>query len=67
MPKVDDLRSRRAKRGWKQQELADASGLPLETIVGIENGKNTNWATIDRLAETFSVTRDKLMHESPIG
>jgi transcriptional regulator with XRE-family HTH domain len=67
MPKVDHMKKWRAKRRWTQQELAAASGLQMNTIVGIENGENTNWATIDRLAEVFSVTRQQLMHETPMG
>jgi transcriptional regulator with XRE-family HTH domain len=45
----------RLKRGWSQQQLADASGLSVRTIQRIENGQTPSVETLKSLAAVFEV------------
>jgi len=45
----------RLKRGWSQQQLADASGLNVRTIQRIESGQPASTETLKSLAAVFEV------------
>lgn len=45
----------RLKRGWSQQQLADASGLNVRTIQRIESGQPASTETLKCLAAVFEV------------
>lgn len=45
----------RLKRGWSQQQLADASGLSVRTIQRVENGHAPSTETLKSLAAVFEV------------
>ena len=45
----------RLKRGWSQQQLADASGLSARTIQRIENGHQASVESLKSLAAVFEV------------
>lgn len=45
----------RLKRGWSQQQLADASGLSVRTIQRIENGQPAATESLKCLAAVFEV------------
>lgn len=45
----------RLKRGWSQQQLADASGLSVRTIQRIEGGQPASVETLKSLAAVFEV------------
>lgn len=35
----NNLRDRRAERGWTQQDLAERLGVSRQTVIAIENGR----------------------------
>lgn len=35
----NNLRDRRAERGWTQQDLADRLGVSRQTVIAVESGK----------------------------
>ena len=45
----------RLKRGWSQQQLAEASGLSVRTIQRLENGQPASLETLKCLAAVFEV------------
>jgi len=45
----------RLKRGWSQQQLADASGLSVRTIQRLENGHAASTESLKCLAAVFEV------------
>ncbi|MBV9189330.1 MAG: helix-turn-helix domain-containing protein [Betaproteobacteria bacterium] len=45
----------RLKRGWSQQQLADASGLSARTIQRLENGHAASTESLKCLAAVFEV------------
>src|SRR5262245_32961980 len=45
----------RLKRGWSQQQLAEASGLSVRTVQRIENGHPASTETLKSLAAVFEV------------
>src|SRR5712671_5928467 len=45
----------RLKRGWSQQQLADASGLSVRTIQRIETGHPASTESLKSLAAVFEV------------
>jgi len=53
----------RLKRGWSQQQLADASGLSARTIQRIESGTPASTETLKCLAAVFDVPFDTLSQE----
>jgi len=36
---TNNLRDRRAERGWTQQDLAERCGVSRQTVIAVENGK----------------------------
>lgn len=53
----------RLKRGWSQQQLADASGLSARTIQRIENGQQASIESLKSLAAVFEVDFATLSQE----
>ena len=45
----------RLKKGWSQQQLADASGLSVRTIQRIEAGQAASTETLKSIAAVFEV------------
>ena len=35
----NNIRDRRAERGWTQQDLAERVGVSRQTVIAVENGK----------------------------
>ena len=54
----------RLKRGWSQQQLADASGLSVRTIQRVEGGQPASSETLKSLAAVFEVDFSTLSPES---
>jgi transcriptional regulator with XRE-family HTH domain len=57
----------RLKRGWSQQQLADASGLSVRTIQRIENGQTPSIETLKSLAAVFEVDFSSLNPEETMN
>src|SRR5436190_20229899 len=57
----------RLKRGWSQQQLADASGLSVRTIQRIENGQAPSIETLKSLAAVFEVDFSSLNPEEAVN
>ena len=57
----------RLKRGWSQQQLADASGLSVRTIQRIENGQTPSVETLKSLAAVFEVDFSTLNPEEAVN
>ena len=55
----------RLKRGWSQQQLADASGLNVRTIQRIEAGKPASTETLKSIAAVFEIDFSTLNAEEP--
>ena len=57
------IKTLKTVKGWTTQQLAEASGLPADTINKIISGatKNPNFDTLRRLAAALDTTVDKLM------
>lgn len=36
---TNNIRDRRAERGWTQQDLADRLGVSRQTVIAVESGK----------------------------
>jgi transcriptional regulator with XRE-family HTH domain len=53
----------RLKRGWSQQQLADASGLSVRTIQRIENGHPGSTESLKSLAAVFEIDFSTLTPE----
>lgn len=56
----------RLKRGWSQQQLAQASGLSTRTIQRIEAGQPASTETLKSLAAVFEVDFSTLNPEQPM-
>lgn len=57
----------RLKRGWSQQQLAEASGLSVRTIQRIEAGHPGNIESLKSLAAVFEVDFSTLNTEQPMN
>jgi transcriptional regulator with XRE-family HTH domain len=62
------IQKMRLKRGWSQQQLADASGLSARTVQRIESGHPGSVESIKSIAAVFEVdfstlTKDAVMTE----
>jgi transcriptional regulator with XRE-family HTH domain len=55
----------RLKRGWSQQQLADASGLSVRTIQRIEAGHPASIETLKSIAAVFEIDFSTLNTEAP--
>jgi transcriptional regulator with XRE-family HTH domain len=54
----------RERRGWSQEDLAEATGLHRTYIGGIERGeRNVSLVNIGRIAEGLGITLASLMAE----
>ena len=56
----------RLKRGWSQQQLADASGLSARTIQRLENGMPASTESLKSIAAVFEVDFAILNQESKL-
>ena len=56
----------RLKRGWSQQQLADAGGLSVRTIQRIEAGHPASTESLKSLAAVFEVDFSTLSQEPPM-
>jgi transcriptional regulator with XRE-family HTH domain len=56
----------RLKRGWSQQQLADASGLNVRTIQRIEAGHPASTESLKSLGAVFEVDFSTLSQEPPM-
>ena len=60
------IRFERQVKGWTRAQLADASGLTLDDITGLESGEQT--ASLDvakRIATALGITMGQLAHAAP--
>jgi len=57
----------RLKRGWSQQQLADASGLSVRTIQRMEAGQPASTETLKCLAAVFGVDFSNLSPEDTVN
>jgi transcriptional regulator with XRE-family HTH domain len=57
----------RLKRGWSQQQLADASGLSVRTVQRIESGMPASTETLKSLAAVFEVDFSTLNPEETVN
>ena len=57
----------RLKRGWSQQQLAEASGLSVRTVQRIEAGEPASTETLKSLAAVFEVHFSTLNPEQPMS
>ena len=57
------IQKMRLKRGWSQQQLADASGLSARTVQRIESGHAGSVESIKSLAAVFEVDFSTLITE----
>ncbi len=56
------IRERRAERGLSQEALADAAGVHVTHLGGVERGtRNPNYTTIVKLARALGVTPGALV------
>ena len=53
----------RLKRGWSQQQLADASGLSVRTVQRLENGLPASTESLKSLAAVFEIDFSTLSQE----
>lgn len=65
------IQKMRLKRGWSQQQLADASGLSARTVQRIESGSPGSIESLKSIAAVFEVdfstlTKDAIMIEENI-
>jgi transcriptional regulator with XRE-family HTH domain len=58
---LPNLRRARFARGWRQKDLAAASGVQRSLIAEIENGKRADPRTAKRLADALETTVERLM------
>lgn len=54
------IRELRKARGWTQEELAHAAGLPSSTIRRLENGGTPQLTTAAKIAAALGVTLAEL-------
>ena len=58
------IQKMRLKRGWSQQQLADASGLSVRTVQRIESGHPGSVESLKSLAAVFEVDFSTLSSEA---
>jgi transcriptional regulator with XRE-family HTH domain len=59
------LREWRELRGLSQQDLAQASGVGIATIVRVERGDQARPSTRRRLAEALKISHEELLAGPP--
>ncbi len=62
--KIRDLRRR---RGWSLKKLSELSGVPVNTLWRIENGRGSTLRNAFRIADTFQLTIYELWSIPPCG
>ena len=56
-------RALRESRGWSLRRAAEACGLSLGTVVGVESGRTwPHGKTVDAYVRTYGVTAQQLLH-----
>jgi transcriptional regulator with XRE-family HTH domain len=50
------IREARKKRGWSQEDLAQAAGLSRPTIARVESDNDVSTATIGKIAQALGLT-----------
>lgn len=60
------IQTLRLKKGWSQQQLAEASGLSVRTIQRIEAGQPASTETLKSIAAVFEVDFSTLTTEPPM-
>jgi len=58
-----NIKQRRLKNGWSQEQLARHSGLSTRTIQRIENGQKAGMESLKCLAAVFEISINSLMQE----
>lgn len=58
-----NIKNRRTKLGWSQEDLARHSGLSARTIQRIEAGQKAGLESLKSLAAVFEVTVSELVQE----
>ena len=67
MRKLGNLERIRSERSLTVEELSKASGVPRNTIVGLEEGtRKAQKVTVTRLAEVLGVEPDELANEEGV-
>jgi XRE family transcriptional regulator, regulator of sulfur utilization len=65
---ASNLRSLREARGWSQQQLADASGVPRPTVAHLESGEgNPTLSVLVRVATALGVSLEHLVQSASYG
>ncbi len=67
MLRSSQIRAARALLGWRQQDLASATGIGLATIARIEQGKGMvqgNFSTIVKIQQTLEKKGISFINES---
>lgn len=59
------LKAWRLWKGWKQVELAQASGVTPATISRLEHGQPARLGTVAKLAKGLGIAREQLLHVDP--
>lgn len=58
---INDVRARRAARGWSQADLAQRLGISRQSVIAIENGRHDpSLALAFRLAEVFEAPIEQI-------
>lgn len=61
-----NVRAERARRGWRQRELAERTGWSIDTISDIEGGRRrVGIEDVPRLCRAFDVTIVRLLDGAP--
>jgi transcriptional regulator with XRE-family HTH domain len=58
------IKNFRKEKGWRQDELAEHSGVPMSTITKIEAGfiKNPSIEKMAKIAKALGITVDELIN-----
>lgn len=59
---ADRIRREREARGWRQQDLADITGIARPNIARLESGKRMpKISTLQKIAEAFGLRMEEMM------
>jgi transcriptional regulator with XRE-family HTH domain len=59
----DNIRAERARRGWTLKDLADRSGVSLDTLSRIERHEDCRVSTVHKVARALGVPTRSLIPE----